>query len=144
MVVGARVAVDTRQNLRHRARRGGAPRQARRLCGVIVIRLAGLFFALVQITLVLRLALPFVEVPAGLTEYVPALVDITDIWLLPVQAIVDRFEITGLAEDLAAIGDDSISGPEQFEPVVLVAMLFWGLAAWFSLFVLRLVFRPAG
>jgi hypothetical protein len=25
-----------------------------------------------------------------------------------------------------------------------VAMLFWGLAAWFSLFVLRLVFRPAG
>ncbi len=111
---------------------------------MIVIRLAGLFFALVQITLVLRLALPFVEVPAGLTEYVPAVVDITDVWLLPVEAIVDRFEITGLAEDLATIGDDSISGPEQFEPVVLVAMLFWGLAAWFSLFVLRLIFRPAG
>jgi hypothetical protein len=27
---------------------------------------------------------------------------------------------------------------------VLVAMLFWAIAAWFGLFVLRLIFRPAG
>jgi hypothetical protein len=111
---------------------------------VIVIRLAGLFFAIVQITLVLRLALPFVEVPAGLVEYRQPLLDITDLWLLPVEVIAERFEITGLAQDLAEVGGGSISGPQEFEPVVLVAMLFWGLAAWFSLFVLRLVFRPAG
>ena len=111
---------------------------------MILIRLAGLFFAFVQITLVLRLALPFVEVPVGLLEYVPTLLDVTDIWLLPVEAVVDRFQITGLAEDLAGVGDASISGPAEFEPVVIVAMLFWGVAAWFSLFVLRLVFRPAG
>jgi hypothetical protein len=111
---------------------------------VIFIRLAGLFFAIVQITLVLRLALPFVEVPAGLVEYVPPLLDVTDLWLLPVEVIAERFEITGLAQDLAEVGGGSISGPQEFEPVVLVAMLFWGLAAWFSLFVLRLVFRPAG
>jgi len=111
---------------------------------VILIRLAGLFFAFVQITLVLRLALPFVEVPQSLLEFVPALMDITDVWLLPVEAIVERFEITGLAEELAAVGDDSISGPEEFEPLVPVAMLFWGVTAWFSLFVLRLIFRPAG
>ena len=30
------------------------------------------------------------------------------------------------------------------EPIVLVAMVAWALAAWFVLFVLRLVFRPAG
>ncbi|MEA2025867.1 MAG: hypothetical protein U9O18_04180 [Chloroflexota bacterium] len=111
---------------------------------MIFIRLAGLFFAFVQITLVLRLALPFVEVPPSLLEFVPALMDITDVWLLPVEAIVERFEIIGLAEDLAAVGDDSVSGPEEFDPLVLVAMLFWGVAAWFSLFVLRLIFRPAG
>lgn len=111
---------------------------------MILIRLAGLFFAFVQITLVLRLALPFVEVPVGLVEYVPALMDITDAWLLPVEAIMDRFEITGIAEDLAEAGDRSITGPEEFEPSVLVAMLFWGVAAMFVLFVLRLIFRPAG
>jgi hypothetical protein len=111
---------------------------------VLFIRLAGLFFAFVQITLVLRLALPFVEVPEGLFEYVPALVDITNVWLLPVEAIVDRFEITGVAEELAEVGDQSLSGPEEFEPTVVLAMLFWGLAAWFSLFVLRLIFKPAG
>ena len=111
---------------------------------MIFIRLAGLFFAFVQITLLLRLALPFVEVPAGLVEYIPPLLDITDVWLLPVEAVTGRFEITGLAGELAEAGGSSLSGPEEFEPVVLVAMLFWGLAAWFALFVLRLVFRPAG
>jgi hypothetical protein len=111
---------------------------------VLIIRLAGLFFAFIQITLALRLALPFVEVPSGLVEYVPLLLDLTDLWLLPVDAIVGRFEITGLAGDLAEVGDASISGPDEFEPLVLVAMLFWGVAAWFSLFVLRLIFRPAG
>lgn len=111
---------------------------------MLLIRLAGLFFAFVQITLVLRLALPFVDVPPGLAEYVPPLLDLTALWLLPVEAIVDRFEVTGLADDLAAAGSASISGPEAFEPLIIGAMLFWALAAWFSLFVLRLIFRPAG
>ena len=40
---------------------------------MIFIRLAGLFFAFVQVTLLLRLVLPFVEVPKALQEYVPTL-----------------------------------------------------------------------
>ncbi|MEX1296105.1 MAG: hypothetical protein AB1Z67_08035 [Candidatus Limnocylindrales bacterium] len=111
---------------------------------MLIIRLAGIFFAVVQITLVLRLALPFVEVPVGLAEYVPALLDLTDLWLLPIDVIAERFEITGVAESIAEVGDASISGPEEFEPAIIAAMLFWGLVAWFSLFVLRLIFRPAG
>ena len=31
----------------------------------------------------------------------------TDVWLLPVEAVVGQFEISGLAEDLAAIGDEN-------------------------------------
>ena len=111
---------------------------------MIFIRLAGLLFAFVQITLVLRLALPFVEVPESLLEYVPALMDVTDIWLLPVEAIADRFEFDGLAEDIAVVGEESVTGPEEFEPMVIVAMVFWAIAAWFVLFVLRMIFRPAG
>lgn len=110
---------------------------------MLIIRLAGLFFAFIQITLALRLALPFVEVPPGLLEYVPPLLDITDLWLLPVEVVAERFEITGLARGIAEVGESSISGPEEFEPQILVAMVFWGLVAWFSLFVLRLIFRPA-
>ena len=111
---------------------------------MLIIRLAGLFFAFVQITLVLRLALPFVEVPEGLLEYVPVLMDVTDLWMLPVEVIAEQFEIIGVAEELTEVGDASISGPDEFEPMVLVAMLFWGLVAWFGLFVLKLLLRPAG
>lgn len=111
---------------------------------VIFIRLAGFFFAFVQITLVLRLMLPFVEVPEALVEYVPTLVEITDIWLAPVLAVMERFEISGVAESLAAAGETTVSGPEEFEPVVLVAMLFWAVVAMFGLFVMKLIFRPVG
>jgi hypothetical protein len=121
-----------------------SPLPTARLRCVLVIRLAGFFFAIVQITLVLRLALPFVEVPEGLEEFVPPLVAVTDLWLAPVETIIDRFEVSGLAQELAQVGDDTITGPEEFEPIVLVAMLFWGVAAAFVLFVLRLIFRPAG
>ena len=60
---------------------------------MIFIRLAGFFFAFIQITLALRLMLPFVEVPEGLTKYVPSLLDITDLWLAPVIAVTERFEM---------------------------------------------------
>ena len=111
---------------------------------MIFIRLAGFFFAFVQITLALRLILPFVEVPEGLLEYVPALIDITDVWLAPVLAVTERFEVSGVAESLAAAGEGTVAGPEEFEPLVLVAMLFWVGVAMFGLFVLRLIFRPVG
>jgi hypothetical protein len=110
---------------------------------VILIRLAGLFFAFVQVTLFLRLLLPFVEVPEALTEYVPTLMDITDLWLAPVVAVVERFELSGLAESVVDVAEGQVSGPEAFEPVVLVAMIGWALLAAFSMFVLRLIFRPA-
>jgi len=126
------------------SRADAVPCGARRLDAVIILRLVGLFFAFVQITLVLRLALPFVEVPPGLVQYVPGLVAITDLWLLPVETVAGRFEIGGVAEGLAEIGQGAVSGPDEFEPVVIAAMFFWGLVAWFTLFVLRLVFRPAG
>jgi hypothetical protein len=111
---------------------------------VIFIRLAGLFFAFVQITLLLRLMLPFVEVPEALAEFVPPLMDITDVWLAPVIAVVERFEVSGLAESVVGVGEDLVAGPEEFEPIVLLAMIAWAVAAAFVLFVLRLIFRPVG
>ena len=111
---------------------------------MIFIRLAGFFFAFVQITLALRLVVPFVEVPEGLTRYVPTLLDITDLWLAPVMVVTERFEITGLAESLAAAGEEAVTGPQEFEPLILVAMIFWVVVTMFAMFVLRLIFRPTG
>jgi hypothetical protein len=111
---------------------------------VLPIRLAGLFFAFVQITLFLRLLLPFVELPPALVEYVPPLMEITDAWLAPVVAVVERFELADVAETAVEIGEGLVSGPQAFEPVVIVAMVFWALLAGFAMFVLRLIFRPAG
>ena len=111
---------------------------------MIFIRLAGLFFAFVQVTLFLRLLLPFVEVPKGLAEYVPTLMEITNLWIAPVSAVLERFELAGLAESAADIGKTLVEGPEAFEPVVLLAMIAWAVLAMFVLFVLRLVFRPTG
>lgn len=111
---------------------------------MIFIRLAGLFFAFVEITLLLRLVLPFVEVPKALQEYVPTLLEVTDVWLAPVVAVVERFELNDLTESLVEAAGDAVSGPDEFEPVVLIAMVAWGLAAMFALFVLRLIFRPMG
>jgi hypothetical protein len=75
---------------------------------------------------------------------VPTLVDITDVWMAPVLAITDRFEINGVADSLVTVGEGAVTGPAEFEPLVLVAMLFWVGAAMFGLFVLRLIFRPVG
>jgi hypothetical protein len=111
---------------------------------VIFIRLAGFVFAFVQITLFLRLLLPFVELPPALAEYKPALMEVTDVWLAPVVAVVESFEMSDTAEDAVSIGEGLVSGPEAFEPIVLGAMVAWAVVAIFALFVLRLIFRPAG
>ena len=93
---------------------------------MIFIRLTGLFFAFVQITLLLRLVLPFVEVPRALQEYVPTLLEVTEVWLAPVLAVVDRFELNDLTTSLVEAAGDAVSGPDEFEPIVLVAMVALG------------------
>jgi hypothetical protein len=111
---------------------------------VIFLRIAGLFFAFVQISLVLRLLLPFVLVPEALLPYVPALIEITDLWIAPVESILTGFQLSDLAADLTPTADSLVEGPTEFEPFVLIAMLFWVVVTMFSMFVLRLVFRPGG
>ena len=108
------------------------------------MRMTGLFFAFVQVTLFLRLLLPFVEVPKALQEYVPTLMQITDLWLAPVVAVAERFELAGMAQTAVGLGEGLVTGPQEFEPLVLVAMAGWAVAAMLAMFVLRLIFRPAG
>jgi hypothetical protein len=64
--------------------------------------------------------------------------------MAPVSAVLERFELAGVAEGAVDIGESLVEGPEAFEPIVLLTMVAWALLAMFVLFVLRLVFRPAG
>lgn len=112
---------------------------------MLLIRLVGLAFAAIQITLALRLLLPFVEVPRALRQYVPGLVAVTDALVAPFTEIAEPFDLTAAAADLGgraglALGDYA----QQVDPAVVVAMVGYALVSAFVLFVLRLVFRPAG
>jgi hypothetical protein len=112
---------------------------------VFLIRIAGIFFAFVQITLALRLLLPFVAVPAALEDFVPTLLVVTDLWLAPWVAIIDALDVMGTGANLdTATQDGEVVVPTEFEPAVVVAMIGWALIAAFALFILRLLFRPVG
>lgn len=111
---------------------------------MIVIRLAGFFFAFVQITLALRLLLPFVDVPLSLEEFVPTLMAVTDVWLAPFVVIFERLDIPGVTGSLGTTTGESGAAPTELELVVIAAMVGWAIIAAFGLFVLKLIFRPVG
>jgi hypothetical protein len=112
---------------------------------VLLIRLAGFFFAFVQITLALRLLIPFVTVPDALEDFVPPLLVMTDWWLAPFNFLLERLDVLGVEVTLpTAVVDGEIVVPTEFEPAVVVAMVGWAIIAAFFLFVLRLIFRPFG
>jgi hypothetical protein len=109
---------------------------------VFLVRLAGIFFAFVQVTLALRLLLPFVEVPAALADFVPSLLVVTDLWLAPWIAIIDALDVMDTGANIdTATQDGEVVVPTEFEPAVVVAMIGWAIIAAFSLFILRLLFR---
>jgi hypothetical protein len=111
---------------------------------VLIIRLAGIAFAVIQVTLALRLLLPFVEVPTGFEDYLPGLRAVTELWLAPFAAIVDQLDVLGSGASLDSGWPEEDREPTTFEPAVVVAMIGWAIVAAFVLFVLRLIFRPVG
>ena len=112
---------------------------------MIIIRLAGILFAFIEITLALRLLLPFVDVPVALEGFVSPLLVVTDWWLAPFIAFIDRLDVMGGDVNIqTAVVDGKVVVPTEFEPAVVVAMIGWAIIAAFILFVLRLIFRPTG
>jgi hypothetical protein len=112
---------------------------------VLVLRLAGLGFAAIQITLALRLLLPFVEVPGSLEGYVPTLVRVSDVLVAPFSALVEPYDLDPVLDELGGISRATLGAyAEGLDLGVAVAMVGWALVATFVLFVMRLVVRPAG
>jgi hypothetical protein len=112
---------------------------------VILLRLAGLVFAAIEISLALRLLLPFVEVPAALSIYVPSLIDVTDALIAPFDRFVEPFDLGEAFGELGTLAAEGLAGyADSLDPAVLVAMVGWAIVSTFVLFVMRLVIRPGG
>jgi hypothetical protein len=92
-------------------------------------------FAIIQVLLLLRLALPFLHWPAAVDEWIPKLINATDVLAAPFQPIVRTVDIT------SAAGGVLSKYTNQLDAGVLVAMVGWGLIAIVILMVLSLLNR---
>ena len=108
----------------------------------LLVRLLGIGFALVQVALLLRLILPFVDpVPRALRSLVAPLVDITDALLAPFSSFAEPFDLAAIVElpgGVEAILQDYV---DRIDPAVVVAMVAWGLIGFAVMLVLRIVIR---
>jgi hypothetical protein len=110
---------------------------------MLLFRLIGLLLALIQGSLLVRLLLPFVDVPRGLRDYVPPLLNVTDLLIAPFRVLISPYDLGGSfrvtgAGDLGSLG----KYVDKIDPAVLVAMVGWGIAGGLLLFILRNVIRP--
>jgi hypothetical protein len=113
---------------------------------VILLRLAGLAFAAIEIALALRLLLPFVEeVPPALSIYVPDLIEVTDTLMQPFERFVQPFDLGEAFGDLGQLAAEGLADyADALDPAVIVAMVGWAIISTFVLFLMRLIIRPGG
>ncbi len=109
---------------------------------MLFFRLIGLLLALIQAALGLRLVLPFVKVPKGLHDYVPPLLNVTDVLVAPFRMLIAPYDL-GSSFRLPGGGDLGLGQyVDKVDPALLVAMVGWGIVGGLALFVLRNVIRP--
>jgi hypothetical protein len=109
----------------------------------MLARLAAFVFSIIQVLFLLRLALPFVHVPATLKDWTPPLIDVTDLLAAPFQAITNSstFDLKSAVSNLPAFGGIFTSYTDRLDIAIVVAMIGWGLIAVVVTLILTLVSR---
>jgi hypothetical protein len=107
----------------------------------MLVRLAALAFAIVQLLLMFRLALPFVRIPDTLRSWVPMLIDVTDLLVSPFQPIAKTFDLKSAIPNLPAFGGAFSAYTDRLDAAVLVAMIGWGIVAFVVTLILSLASR---
>jgi hypothetical protein len=107
----------------------------------MLVRIAAFAFAMIQLVLLLRLALPFVRIPDTLRSWVPALIDVTDLLVSPFQAFAKTFDLKSAIPNLPAFGGAFSGYADRLDGAVLVAMIGWGIVAFVVTLILSLVSR---
>lgn len=113
------------------------------MIGGLVVRAAGLAFTLIQISLIARLLLPFIDpVPDVLAPYVGSLIEVTDRLMAPFLPVAERIDLSSTKLQLPALLADLVNpllGSLSLE--VIIAIVGWGITGAIAMFLLRLVFR---
>ena len=101
----------------------------------MLAKILAFVFAIIQVLLLVRLALPFVHWPSTLDDWVPRLINVTDVLAAPFQPIVKTLDIR------SAAGGVLSTYVNQLDAGVLVAMIGWGVITVVVLMVLNLLSR---
>lgn len=107
----------------------------------MLARLAAFVFGIIEILLLIRLALPFVDVPKSLQDWVPGLITVTDWLVSPFQVLVKPFDLGPVSHDLSSFGGGLGTYINQLDSGVVVAMIGWGVIAAVVTLILSLLSR---
>lgn len=107
----------------------------------MLVRTGAFVFAIIQVLLLLRLALPFLRIPDTLRDWMPLLIQVTDLLVVPFGAISRTFDLKSAAENLPAFGGVFAGYADRLDGAVLVAMIGWGIVAFVVTLILSLVSR---
>lgn len=105
----------------------------------MLVRSAALVFGLIQALLLLRLVLPFVQIPKAVQQYMPLLISVTDVLVAPFQVFVKSFQLNQVAATLPGGGFRAFAG--RMDPGVMAAMVGWAAIAIVVSLILTLVVR---
>lgn len=109
----------------------------------LLIRLIGIGFALIEAALLIRLILPFIDtVPRALRPLRWLLLDVTDMLMAPFEGVAQPFDLATIVELPGGMEGFLRAYTDRIDPVVIVAMIAWGLIGMVTLLGLRLLFRP--
>ena len=109
----------------------------------ILVRLVGLAFAFIQVSLLFRLMLPFVgSVPKALRPLVKPLIEFTDMLIAPFRSVSQPFDLAHLRELPAGVAAVLLPYVDRVDPTVIIAMIAWALIGGVVILSLRLVLRP--
>lgn len=101
----------------------------------MLAKIAAFVFAIIQVLLLLRLVLPFLHWPAALDEWIPRLINATDVLASPFHPLIKTLDMK------AAAGGVLANYVNQLDAGVLVAMIGWGVITFAVLLIISLVSR---
>ena len=106
------------------------------MIGPLLLRTAVVAFSAIQGVLTLRLVLPYVDLPSSLTQFVPAIRNLSEVLIEPFRQLLRL-----LGADLQSIGiGGQIGGgfTDRLDGLVVVALIGWTIVELIVLSILRI------
>lgn len=107
--------------------------------GPLLSRIAVIAFGAIQALLTLRLVLPYVDLPPSLVEFVPAIRNLSTLFVEPFRQFTGLLGVTLTSPALPGFGGPIGGGfTDRLDAAVIVALVGWSLIELVVLFFLRI------